>query len=298
MVIDPERRAGRPESGPRAGAPVEEPGGIDTRTEPEPSSGTPAGTAGRPGWAGWRRTIEVDGKPRPVASLLRRGAALAIDLCFGILAASLAVDVLSFAVPLDTERATGPILAIFALFALYLLWLRDRGAAHPGSGLRHGLSVGRRLLGLRLVPVAGPRRFTRPVTVADSSNPDGETMRIMRAVLLGVAASLVALLLLGHAVSRTVVFLTVVDHVDRVQPFAAERGGIGPEVAAIPSALVIGERRAYVRVDAEWGDAGDPLEFFLERESGRWKVAEVRIGEPAWLRRYALTVPDAEVPIP
>ena len=262
--------------------------------EPSPAGG-PSG--GRPGWLGWRRTIDVDGEPRPVASLLRRGAALAIDLCFAILAASLAVDALSFATPLDTDRATGPILAIFGALAAYILWLRDRGAAQPGSPLRHGLSVGRWLLGLRLVPVSGPRRFMRPVTVANPPDGTGETLRIVRAVLLAVAASLVALFFLGHAVSRTVVFRTVESHAERFQPFAVERGS-GPEIAAIPSSLVIGRHRAFVRVDAKWREGGAPLEFFLERSAGGWKVAEVRIGEPAWLRRYALSVPDTDVPTP
>ena len=266
--------------------------GIDA----EPTPARPA-SDGRPGWLGWQRTIEVDGEPRPVASLLRRGAALAVDLCFAILAAALAIDALSFAVPLDTDQATGPILAIFAVLAVHILWLRDRGASHPGASLGHGLSVGRWLLGLRLVPVAGPRRISRPVTVADTAGAEGETMQIIRAVLLGVAASLVALLFLGHAVSRTVVFLTVENHAEQFRPFAAERGS-EPELAAIPSALVVGRSRAYVRVDAEWGDRSDPLEFFLERSAGQWKVAEVRIGTHAWLRNYALSAPDAEVPVP
>ena len=263
------------------------------------SESTPARPAadGRPGWLGWQRTVDVDGEPRPVASLLRRGAALAVDLCFAILAAALAIDALSFVVPLDTDQATGPILAIFAVLAVHILWLRDRGASHPGASLGHGLSVGRWLLGLRLVPVAGPRRFTRPVTVSDLANADGETVRIIRAVLLGVAASLVALLFLGHAVSRTVVFLTVENHAEQYRPFAAERGS-EPELAAIPSALVVGRTRAYVRVDAKWGDRGDPLEFFLERSAGQWKVAEVRIGAHAWLRSYALSAPDGDVPVP
>ena len=239
----------------------------------------------------------MDGKPRPVASLIRRGAALAVDLCFAILAAALAIDALSFAVPLDTDRATGPILAIFGVLAVHILWLRDRGAAPPGRAPRHGLSIGRWLLGLRLVPVIGPRRFARPITVTDEPDGPGETKRIIRAVLLAVAASLVAMLLLGHAVSRTVVFIAVRNHAEQFQPFAPERGSV-PELAAIPSALVVGRSRAYVRVDAQWGERADPLEFFLERSTGGWKVAKVRIGEPAWLRNYALFAPDTKVPVP
>ncbi len=239
----------------------------------------------------------MDGKPRPVASLIRRGAALAVDLCFAILAAALAIDALSFAVPLDTDRATGPILAIFGVLAVHILWLRDRGASHPGRALRHGLSIGRWLLGLRLVSVIGPRRFARPITVTDEPEGPGETKRIIRAVLLAVAASLVAMLLLGHAVSRTVVFIAVRNHAEQFQPFAPERGSV-PELAAIPSALVVGRSRAYVRVNAQWGERADPLEFFLERSTGGWKVAKVRIGEPAWLRNYALFAPDTEVPAP
>ena len=249
------------------------------------------------GWFGVARTVEVDGEPRPVASLLRRGAALAIDLCFALLAVAIAIDVLSFQVPIDTDRATGPMFALFGLLLVYIVWLRDRGASRPGGGLRFGLSIGRWFLGLRLVPVEGPRRFTRPITVADTLGTEGETMRIVRAVLLGVAASLVALLLLGHAVSRTVVFGTVVDYTARHAPLAQERGD-DPELAGVPSALVVGRTRAYVRVDAEWGDRGDPLEFFLERGDGAWRVTEVRIGEPSLFRNYALSAPDAEVPTP
>lgn len=242
--------------------------------------------------------VEVEGERRPVASLLRRGAALAIDLCFALLAVAAAIDVLSFRTPIDTEQARGPILSLFGLLVVYIVWLRDRGASRPGGGLRSGLSGGRRLLALRLVPVAGPRRFARPVTVADGAAPEGETMRIVRGVLLGVAASLVALLLLGHAVSRTVVFRAVEDHAARHAPFAAERGA-APELATVPSALIVGGTRAYVRVDAEWGGGRrDPLEFFLARDAGEWRVAEVRIGESSWFRNYALFAPDTEIPAP
>ena len=239
----------------------------------------------------------MDGEPRPVASLLRRGAGLAVDLCFALLAAALALVALALVVPLDTDGAAGPIFAIFGVLAVYILWLRDRGASRPGRSLRHGLSVGRWLLGLRLVPVIGPRRFVRPVTVADSPTGQGETMRVVRAVLLGVVASLVALLLLGQAVSRTLVFGIVVEHAEEHQPFATERGA-GPTLASVPSALVVGRTRAYVRVDARWTQGADPLEYFLERDAGRWQVAGVRIGEPSWLPDYKLSAPDAAVPVP
>ena len=241
----------------------------------------------------------MEGVQHPVASLLRRGTALAVDLFFGLLVVAIAIDVISYFVPLDTDRATGPMIAAFGLLALHILWLRDRGASRPGGGLRFGLSVGRWLLGLRLVPVAGPRRFTRPVTVADTAGSQGETMRIVRAVLLGVAASFVALMLLGHALSRTVVFRTVQDHVAQHAPLAVERG-TAPELAGAPSALLVGtsRTRAYVRVDAEWGERDDPLEFFLARDAGEWKVEMVRIGESGWLPEYALSAPDADVPTP
>ena len=269
------------------------------REEPGAGRSTTPGP-GAWGFLGLGRTVEAEGGRRPVASLLRRGAALAVDLCFALLAVAIAIDVLSFHVPIDTDRAAGPMFSLFGLLVVYIVWLRDRGASRPGGGLRCGLSAGRWLLALRLAPVAGPRRFTRPVTVADAADAEGDTMRIVRAVLLGVAASLVALLLLGHAVSRTVVFRVVEEHAALHAPFAAERGA-APELAAVPSALVVGKTRAYVRVDAEWGGGGhgaSPLEFFLERGAGEWRVAEVRVGEPSWFRDYALSAPDTEVPTP
>lgn len=251
------------------------------------------------GRIGWMRTVEVDGVRRPVASLLRRGTALAIDICFALLAAGLAIAVLAYFVPVDTAAAYGFMLPIFGFLAVYIVWLRDRGASRPGGGARFGLSVGRWLLGLRLVPVAGPRRFIRPVTVADSERTDGETMRIVRAVLVGVMASLVALLLLGHAVSRTIVFLTVRDYAERHPPLAAERGS-DPELASFPSSLIVGPSRAYVQVDAEWKGGGDPLDFFLVRDGEGWKVTEVRIGRTAWFSAnpYLLGAKDADVPVP
>ena len=277
----------------------------DAREAGAPQSGggesgarhSPVGPGPGAGLFGWGRTVEVEGERRPIASLLRRGAALAVDLCFALLAVASAINLLSLHVAIDSEEATGPVFALFGLLLVYIVWLRDRGASRPGGGLRFGLSIGRWFLGLRLVPVAGPRRFTRPVTVADSLRTEGETMRILRAVLLGVAASLVALLLLGHAVSRTIVFRAVVDHAAQHAPFEAERGS-SPELAGVPSALVVGKTRAYVRVDAEWGERSDPLEFFLVRDAGEWQVAEVRIGEPSWFRDYALSAPDADVPVP
>ena len=239
----------------------------------------------------------MDGEPLPVASLLRRGAALAVDVCFALLGVSLLVNALSFVVPLDTERATGPLFGVFIALFAYIVWVRDRGASRPGGALRHGLSVGRRFLGLRLVPVAGPRRFTRPVTVAEWTSADGETMRIVRAVLLGVVASLVAFLLLGQAVSRTAVFTAVLDYAEVAPPFAAERG-VRPEIAAVPSALLVGPSRAFVRVDAEWNGRSDPLEFFLVRGADAWRIVEVRIGEPHLIPEYALYAPDSRVPTP
>ena len=267
---------------------------------------------------GSARHVEVEGRPRPVASLLGRGAALAVDLCFAVCGAALALDLVSFVVPLDTDRAVAPIFTVVGALAAYILWLRDRGVPPPGGGPRWGLSLGRRLLGLALVPVAGPRRLARPVTVSvvEAAKTGDDTARVLRAVLLGVGASLVAVLLLGHAVSRTTVFLAVQSHTHHARPFAAERGG-APRLAAIPSSLLVGRRRAYVRVDAKWGGggAGDPLEFFLERtgdggerrrrgggdggaDDQAWRVVATRIGEPAFLRRYALAAPDADVPSP
>ena len=286
----------RPEAKREHPVPDEEAGPGTTQDRPEPPE-TGRGVVSGLGRLGWHRTVLVDGEPRPVASLVRRGAALAVDLCFAILAAALVLDALSFFVPLDTDAATGPILVVFGVLALHILWLRDRGASRPGRSLRHGLSVGRRLLGLRLVPVAGPRRFTRPVTVADTADAEGETMRVIRAVLLGVAASLVGLLVLGHAVSRTVVFATVETFTEEHHPLAAQHGS-APALASVPSALVVGRSRAYVRVDAEWGDRGEPLEFFLERSSGAWKVVEYRVGTGSRLPNYALSAPDADVPVP
>ena len=248
------------------------------------------------------RGAEVHGEPRPAASLLRRGAALAVDLCFSVCGAALALDVLSFLVPLDEERAALPILAVVGALAAYVLWFRDRGASRSGGAPWYGLSPGRRLLRLALVPAAGPRRFVRPVTVtmAEAPGAASETVRTLRAVLLGVAASLVAVFLLGHAVSRTTVFLAVQGYAHDARPFVEERGGGAPRLATIPSSLLIGRSRAYVRVDAEWegNDSGDSLEFFLERGDGAWQVVETRIGEPAFLRKYALSAPDADVPAP
>ena len=280
------------DAAPRDGGPRE--AESARRAGAEDSSATPL--AGR---IGWMRTVEVDGVRLPVASLLRRGTALAIDICFALLAAGLAIDVLAYFVPVDTAAASGFMLPIFGFLALYVVWLRDRGASRPGGGFRFGLSGGRWLLGLRLVPVAGPRRLIRPVTVADSERTEGETMRIVRAVLVGVMASLVALLLLGHAVSRTVVFLTVRDYAERHPPLAAERGS-DPELASFPSSLIVGPSRAYVQVGAEWADRGDPLDFFLVRDGGGWKVAEVRVGRSAWFRAnpYLLAAQDADVPVP
>ena len=272
------------------------------RRESEPSSRRTPDPFHDPGVFLPPRTVEVDGEPRPVASLLRRGAALAVDLCFAVFGAALALDAISFLVPLDTERAVPSILAVAGGLAVYVVWLRDRGASRPGGGLRYGLSLGRRLLRLALVPVAGPRRLARPVTVVEAAG-GADTMRTLRAVLLGVASSLAALALLGHAVSRTTVFLEVRSYSDQARPFAAERGGT-PRLAAIPSSLLVGRSRAWVRVDAQWegegagAGSGDPIEFFLERAKGRWQVVEARIGEPAFLRKYALSAPDSDIPTP
>lgn len=247
------------------------------------------------------RTVEVDGEQRPLASLLRRGAALAVDVCFAVLAAALVLDLVSFRIPLDSGRASTPILAVFGVLAFYVLWVRDRGAPGPGP------SLGRRFLRLRLVPVAGPRRFARPVTVADDPpGAEDDTRRTLRAALLAVAASLAALLFMGDAVSRTTVFLAVRGHVEGAA--AGGQGAAPPplpaaaSLAAIPSALLVGRTRAYVRVKAEWsgGGGGGPFEFFLERAGAGapWEVVHVRPGGSAWMRDYSLSVPDAEVPAP
>jgi len=242
------------------------------------------------------RTVEIDGREVPVASLIKRGGAFAVDLCAGMFIAIAAMWIVSQRMPLDLPEARRAVLGIVLIVAVYLLWARDHGLPSPG----------RRLFSLRLVyPARGGGLLARPLTIeapgtvrlaGGAAAPRGELVRVWTALGLVAGTSLAGLLIFAHALTTTTVYRSVQAFVDATSPFAS-RYGAEPDLANLPRVVLIGDERAYVQVDAEWGARQETLEFFLEREGRGWRVRLVRpVSSPRLYGNFALKVQDSAIP--
>ena len=237
------------------------------------------------------RTIDVNGEQMLIASVIRRGGALAVDLCAGVLLGMAAMWVVSRGMPLDSPQAQVPIVIIVLAVAVYLVWARDRVLP----------SLGRHVFGLRLVRAGGgvPGALARPLTVYQFKSNQDELARTASAVAMVVTTSMVAVYLFASAITTTQVFQAALSFTDHAAPFTSKYGD-APVLDRLPRAMLVGEHRAFVQIAASWGSQTGAIEYFLERDRPRdpWKVTLARESEMRFYGNYGLKVPDHEVPQP
>ena len=72
------------------------------------------------------RHIEVDGQQLLMASMLRKGTAVAIDLSLTVAIASMCFGIVSWFIPLDDAQARLPVGAVVVATMVYIVIGRDR----------------------------------------------------------------------------------------------------------------------------------------------------------------------------
>ena len=121
-----------------------------------------------------------------------------------------------------------------------------------------------------------------------------------RRVAAGVGAiitscALLTALSLIQVLDSTSVFKAVKAHTASTQPFAAQYG-VPPALSRLPSALLIGERSAFVQVSASWGERTQSLDYYLLRSDGQWQVQAVQPAREHLLAKYMLQAPEKDIP--
>ena len=230
--------------------------------------------------------LEVDGEQRPIATMLRKGTAIAVDLSLAVAAASIAFGLISWFVPLDDPGARAPIGVVVAVAMVYLVWGRDRF-----------FSPGRKIFRLQLARLPGnaPGLLGRSTSVhIDPVPPDDSRPTAFSLCLIGVMTAAAAVAM-AAGLSSTHIFKAVQDSAS-AQPSLAARAGRLPELASLPRALLIGKERGYVQVGAKWGDEQDVLDFFLARERNQWRVVAVQPAKERVLANYSLGATPADIP--
>ena len=64
----------------------------------------------------------------------------------------------------------------------------------------------------------------------------------------------------------------------------------------MPRALLVGQERGYVQVDARGPAGTTTLEFFLRRERRNWRVSAARETEPSMSANFSLGTSDKDIP--
>jgi len=233
--------------------------------------------------------IEVDGELLPLASVLKRGTAVAVDLCLAVGVGSILFYLVSLVEPLDTGAAKVPIFMIMTLVVGYV-----------AVGRNMMPSPGRKLLRLRLTRLPGPAPglHGRQVTVHMDPNPTEDGSQTTRACVAVGLATVLSILCLSAALQTTLVYQTVVAYNATARPLA-NAAGQAAILSTIPRALLISPTRAYVQVSADIGEQRTVIEFFLHREKGvPWQVRLARETAPHSFGTYSLGTIEAEVPKP
>ena len=230
--------------------------------------------------------IDVDGQLLPIASIIRRGAAISVDLCMAVAVGAFGFYIISLFTPLDTPPAKVPIGLVMCVVVLFMAIGRNRFQ-----------SPGRLIFRLKLTRLPGqvPGLYGRSITVHVDPEPTDEGKKTTTACLVVTLCTLLAIYTLSAALHTTTVFQTVVKHVERQQPFAAERG-TRPILSSVPRALLIAPQRAYVQIGATWGEHRGVLEYFLVREGREWAIELVRETEPTMIGNYSLSISPSEIP--
>jgi hypothetical protein len=235
------------------------------------------------------QVLEVDGQMLPIATLLRRGTSIAVDLCLAVGVGALGFYVISLIVPLDSSSAKIPISGVMLLVMAYL-----------AIGRNQWTSPGRKLLRLRLARLPGPVAglFGKSVTVHMDPVPMDETAQTTRACIAVGLSTVLTILSLSAALQTTTVFQVVTRYTAEKLPQAAIHGA-EPRLSSVPRALLIGQNRAYAQITAHWGDTQGVLEFFLRRvRGGPWQVEVARETEPNMIGHYSLGISEDEIPLP
>ena len=235
-----------------------------------------------------RNSIEADGREYPIASLMKRCVALAVDLSVMIMCCSLGMLAVSRFVPLDRPAAGGAILLIVGAAAFYMVIARDRYLP----------SLGRTVFGLTIVKMAGPLPafFDRTITVHIDENTKSRAGDSLKAVLIATLASCVAAVSLVLSLTTTDILGAAKLYTTR----SAEWGqtfGHDASLATLPQALVIGKRRGFLRIGVERSANMQAAAFYLQRVgNGRWQVESVVPAHSSWEAQYSLKVADKDVP--
>ena len=239
-------------------------------------------------YGGGGQRIDVDGQRLPIASMLRRGTAVSVDLCLAVALGSLGFYVISTFTPLDGDSANTPVLLVMGVVIAYVAWGRNRFR-----------SPGRSMFRLRLarLPGPGPGLLGRSVTVHTDPEPVQDSSQLYAAIIAIILCTLSASLLLGIALANTTVYQSVKGYTIGRQPLARERGG-SVTLGGLPRAVLIGRQRAYVQATAEWPDSTGVLEFFLARRPNGWVVTQARVAEEPMFAHFALSIADEDIPAP
>ncbi|NKC11394.1 MAG: hypothetical protein GKR94_04070 [Gammaproteobacteria bacterium] len=230
--------------------------------------------------------VEVAGAALPIASMLTKSMAVAVDLVLTVAAAALALNMLSQHIALDSPAAGTPVLVVAGLAMGYLTIGRD-----------WWLSPGRKLLRLQLARLPGnvPGLLGRRVSVHSEALPDGRNTRMQRALAVIIIGSALIGLALANAMAATGVFQQARSHL-LSRPTVP---GLGQplEVATFPRAVLISAERAYVQVFAKSSEHGAVLEVFLQRAvEGHWTVLAARVAADPMLANYSLGVAFRDLP--
>jgi hypothetical protein len=230
--------------------------------------------------------LEVDGQQLPIASLLRKGTAIAIDISLCVAMAAMCFGLVSWFMPLDDPQAKGPIGVVVFVAMAYVVFGRDRI-----------FSPGRRLLRLKLTKLPGrvSSLFSRSVSVHIDPVPSEDNSPLAFSVCLIGFATIAAGLALAASLSGTHVFAAVHEYVQK-NPSAVARNGQAPVLSSLPRALLISKTRGYVQVSAAWGESKEVFDFYLKRAESQWTVVAVEPTKQPTLGNYSLGALDKDIP--
>lgn len=230
----------------------------------------------------------LEGREVPPAPMTIKGVAMAADLSLTVGIVSFFFYLLSTQIPLDTEDAGTPIgLGIAAAFA-YLVFGRD-----------HLFSPGRQILRLQLVRLPGnvPGLLGRTMSVHRDAVPNKSNEALTKAILVILLSTSLSIFSLAGSLTSTRIFKTVKEYA-RSQPIIAAVAPQVVELSRLPRALLIGQQRGYVQIDARVPSGSTTLEFFLLRDHRHWRISAARETEVSMTANFSLGLSDKDIPVP
>jgi hypothetical protein len=233
-----------------------------------------------------KATVQLDGREVPTASMTTKGLAMAVDLSLTVGLVSFLFYVVSKQVPLDTAGARLPIGIGIAVAFAYLVFGRD-----------HVFSLGRQLLRLQLVRLPGnvPGLFGRAMSVHRDAVPKQSTETLTKAILVIALSTSLSMFSLAGSLTTTRIYKTVKTYA-RSQQINATIEPQDTVLSRLPRALLIGQRRGYVQIDASGPFGSTTLEFFLLRDHRHWRVVAARETKPSMSANFSLGISDKDLP--